>query len=65
MKARAVVSDDIQRSREVEGLVAVAVLALVGALDVAEVSGNKQVDFIGNTPKEKGQQQCCPFYFMI
>ena len=47
MKARAVVGDDIQRSREVEGFVAVAVFALVGALDVAEVSGGAVV---GDSP---------------
>ena len=37
LQARAIVSDDIQRSWQVEGLVAVTVLSLVGALDVAKV----------------------------
>ena len=37
MHARRVVGHDIQRAREVVGLMEVPVLSLVGALDVAEV----------------------------
>ena len=43
LEARGVVGDDVQRSREVVGVVAVAVLALVRALEVAEMGSGSLV----------------------
>ena len=45
LEARGVVCDDVQRSRQVVGVVAIAVLTLVRALEVAEMGSGS---FVGD-----------------